>query len=68
MKEKIKMVKNQPIELESGDVLIPRKILENKCKWKDYVIIRFNYAGTYFPPEKSVDLYISLKEYELVNF
>ena len=73
MKEKRQMIKGQPIELEFGDygcvnTLIPRAKLENKFGWKDCEIIQFNYEGTYFPPEKTIELCIDTREFELIDF
>jgi hypothetical protein len=71
---KQQMIKDQEIRLEYGDdgcygTLIPREIIRtcDDC-WKPYWVIRFNYTGTYFPPEKTIELCIDKEYYELVNF
>jgi hypothetical protein len=73
MLEKQKIIKGQAVRLEYGDdgcfgELIPLEVLENKYNWKNVAIVCFGYTGNYFPKDKTINLCLDTRSYELVGF
>ena len=70
MKEKIKLVKDQEVRLEFGDVgcygtLIPRGVLYevDNC-WKPYWVIKFDYVND----DRNINLCMDKENFELIDF